>query len=73
MRHTFDATPDAPTHEHRQYCAMLASRAIWEDGRKAGALPAPIAGKGHFDQDQWEFFHTGTGRGQGPGCHDTRP
>ena len=55
MRYTFDATPDAPTKKHRQYYAMLGTRAIWEDGWKAAAVHAPITGKGHFDQDQWEL------------------
>ena len=57
MRYTFDAEPDTPTQKHRQYYAMLGTRAIWEDGWKAVALHAPIVGKGQFDQDQWELYH----------------
>ena len=36
---------------------MLGTRAMWEDGWKAVALHAPLTGKGHFDQDQWELYH----------------
>ena len=57
MRYTFDAKPDDPTQKHRQYYAMLGTRAIWKDGWKAVALHAPITGKGHFDQDQWELYN----------------
>jgi hypothetical protein len=64
MRYTFDATPDTPTQKHRQYYAMLGTRAIWEDGWKAVALHAPIVGKGHFDQDQWELYHVDTDRAE---------
>ena len=64
MRYTFDATPDAPTQKQRQYYAMLGTRAIWEDGWKAVALHAPITGKGHFDQDQWELYHVDVDRAE---------
>ncbi len=57
MRYTFDAKPGDPTQKRRQYYAMLGTRAMWEDGWKAVALHAPIVGKGHFDQDQWELYH----------------
>jgi arylsulfatase len=57
MRYTFDAAPDAPTQKHRQYYAMLGTRAMWEDGWKAVSLHAPLTGKGHFDQDPWELYH----------------
>jgi len=64
MRYTFDATPDAPTQKHRQYYAMLGTRAIWEDGWKAVALHAPITGKGHFDQDPWQLYHVDVDRAE---------
>ena len=64
MRYTFDAAPDAPTQKHRQYYAMLGTRAMWEDGWKAVALHAPIVGKGHFDQDQWELYHVDADRSE---------
>jgi arylsulfatase len=64
MRYTFDAKPDDKTKKHRQYYAMLGTRAIWEDGWKAVALHAPITGKGHFDKDQWELYHVEVDRAE---------
>jgi len=57
MRYTFESAT-APTQKKRQYYAMLGTRAMWEDGWKAVALHAPITGKGHFDKDVWELYHT---------------
>ncbi len=56
MRYSFDAA-SAPTQKKRQYYAMLGTRGIWEDGWLATTLHAPITGKGHFDQDQWQLYH----------------
>jgi arylsulfatase len=64
MRYTFDAKPEDKTKKHRQYYAMLGTRAIWEDGWKAVALHAPITGKGHFDKDQWELYHVDVDRAE---------
>ena len=64
MRYTFDAKPDDPTKKHRQYYAMLGTRAMWEDGWKAVALHAPITGKGHFDKDSWELYHVDVDRAE---------
>jgi arylsulfatase A-like enzyme len=64
MRYTFDATPNAPTQKHRQYYAMLGTRAIWEDGWKAVAVHAPLTGKGNFDNDQWQLYHTDVDRAE---------
>ncbi|NCD68849.1 arylsulfatase [Mucilaginibacter agri] len=67
MRYTFASAPDAPTKKHVQYYAMLGTRAIWEDGWKAVSLHAPLTGKGHFDQDKWELYHTDVDRSE---AHD---
>lgn len=64
MKYSFDAAPDAPTQKHRQYYAMLGTRGIWEDGWFASALHAPITGKGHFDQDQWQLYHVDVDRSE---------
>jgi len=64
MKYTFDAAPDAPTRKHRQYYAMLGTRGIWEDGWFASALHAPLTGKGHFDQDQWQLYHLDVDRSE---------
>ena len=64
MRYTFDARPDDPTQKHRQYYAMLGTRAIWEDGWKAVAVHAPLTDKDHFDSDQWQLYHVDADRAE---------
>jgi arylsulfatase A-like enzyme len=64
MKYSFDAAPNAPTRKRRQYYAMLGTRGIWEDGWFASALHAPITGKGHFDQDQWQLYHVDVDRSE---------
>lgn len=64
MKYSFDAAPDAPTQKHVQYYTMLGTRAIWQDGWKAVAVHAPLTGKGHFDQDKWELYHTDVDRAE---------
>jgi arylsulfatase A-like enzyme len=64
MKYSFDAKPDDPTQKHVQYYAMLGTRAVWEDGWKAVAVHAPTSGKGHFDQDKWELYHTEADRAE---------
>jgi len=73
MRYTFEATPDAPTQKHRQYYAMLGTRAIWEDGWKAVAVHAPLTGKGNFDKDQWQLYHTDVDRAESNDLAKTNP
>jgi arylsulfatase len=64
MRYTFEAKPDAPTQKKRQYYSMLGTRGLWQDGWKAVALHAPLTGKGHFDQDQWQLYHVDVDRSE---------
>ncbi|MFZ4164162.1 arylsulfatase [Brevundimonas sp. NPDC058933] len=64
MRYSFEASADAPTKKKRQYYAMLGTRGIWEDGWKAAALHAPLTGKGHFDQDEWELYNVDKDRSE---------
>jgi arylsulfatase len=64
MRYSFDAAPDAPTKKHRQYYAMLGTRAIWEDGWKAVAVHAPLTGKGNFDKDIWQLYNIAVDRAE---------
>jgi arylsulfatase len=64
MRYTFDAKPDDPTKKHRQYYAMLGTRAIWEDGWKAVAVHAPLTDKGNFDKDTWQLYHVDADRAE---------
>jgi arylsulfatase len=64
MRYTFDAAPDSQTRKHRQYYAMMGTRALWEDGWKAVSLHAPMSGKGHYEQDGWELYNVDTDRSE---------
>lgn len=64
MAYTFDAEPDAPTQKEVQYFSMLGTRGIWKDGWKAAAVHAPLTGKGHFDQDEWELYHVAKDRSE---------
>jgi arylsulfatase len=64
MRYTFDAKPDDPTQKKRQYYAMLGTRGMWEDGWLAAAVHAPLTGKGHFDQDEWQLYHVDVDRSE---------
>jgi arylsulfatase len=66
MAYSFD-NPSAPTPKHRQYYAMLGTRGIWEDGWKAVTMHGPTSGIGHFDDDQWQLFHTDEDRAE---AHD---
>lgn len=63
MVYSFDAK-DAATKKERQYYAMLGTRGIWEKGWKAAAVHAPLTGKSHFDQDQWELYHVDEDRSE---------
>jgi len=64
MRYTFDAKPNAPTKKKRQYYSMLGTRGIWEKGWKAAAIHAPLVGKGHFDEDEWELYNVDKDRSE---------
>jgi arylsulfatase A-like enzyme len=66
MRYSFDDAA-APTKKERQYYAMLGTRGIWEAGWKAVAVHGPTSGIGHFDDDQWQLFHTDEDRSE---AHD---
>lgn len=64
MAYSFDAAPDAPTQKEVQYYCMLGTRGIWKDGWKASAVHAPLTGKGHFDEDEWELYHVAEDRSE---------
>lgn len=64
MRYTFDAPPNGPTKKERQYYAMLGTRGIWEKGWVAAAVHAPLTGKGHFDQDEWQLYNVDEDRSE---------
>jgi arylsulfatase len=63
MRYSFD-DPTADGHRKRQFYSMLGSRAIWHDGWKAVTNHPAISGWGHFNDDEWELYHTDVDRAE---------
>ncbi len=63
MRYSFDDA-SAPTTRPTQFYAMLGSRAIWHDGWKAVTNHPTIAGWSHFNDDEWELYHTEVDRSE---------
>src|SRR6478735_10585968 len=43
---------------------MFGQRGIWHEGWKAVTLHGPVSGKGHFDDDVWELYHTEVDRSE---------
>ena len=72
MGYCFDDA-HTPTTKKRQYFSMLGTRGIWQDGWKAAALHAPISGKGHFDEDQWELYHVDSDRAEARNVAEQNP
>jgi arylsulfatase len=66
MKYSFDAA-DAPTTKETQYYEMLGTRGIWHKGWKAVAEHGPFLGKGKFEEDRWQLFHTDADRAE---AHD---
>jgi arylsulfatase len=73
MKYSFDAKPDGKTKKKRQYYSMLGTRGMWEDGWKAAAIHAPLTGKGHFDEDEWELYHVDKDRAESRNLAKKRP
>ena len=63
MRYAF-ADADAPTTRRTQFYSMLGSRAIWHDGWKAITTHPTLSGWSHFNDDDWELYHTDVDRGE---------
>jgi arylsulfatase len=67
MKYSFDDA-EAPTSKETQYYEMLGTRGIWHKGWKATALHGPVPlDLGHFEQDEWQLFHTDVDRAE---AHD---
>jgi arylsulfatase len=56
--------PKVPSTRSTQFYAMLGSRAIWHDGWKAVTNHPTIAGWSHFNDDEWELYHTEVDRSE---------
>jgi arylsulfatase len=63
MRTSFE-DPKAPSTRTTQFYSMLGSRAIWHDGWKAVTNHPTIAGWSHFNDDEWELYHTEVDRSE---------
>jgi arylsulfatase A-like enzyme len=63
MRSSFDDAASA-SNRQTQFYAMLGSRSIWHDGWKAVTTHAVLAGWGHFNDDEWELYHTDVDRSE---------
>ncbi|HWY89069.1 MAG TPA: arylsulfatase [Solirubrobacteraceae bacterium] len=63
MRYSFDQA-SAPTTRSTQFYSMLGSRGIWHDGWKAVTNHPTIAGWSHFNDDEWELYHTDVDRAE---------
>ena len=63
MRSSFDDAK-APTTRTTQFYSMLGSRAIWHDGWKAVTTHPTLAGWSHFNDDEWELYHTDVDRSE---------
>jgi arylsulfatase A-like enzyme len=63
MRYGF-TDADAPTTRRTQFYSMLGSRAIWHDGWKAITTHPTLSGWSHFNDDEWELYHTDVDRGE---------
>ncbi|MGX5694842.1 arylsulfatase [Agromyces soli] len=70
---SFDAAPDAPTNKKTQYYEMFGQRGIWHEGWKAVTVHGPVSGKGHFDEDVWELYHTEVDRAEANNLADRYP
>jgi arylsulfatase A-like enzyme len=63
MRGSLDAAGN-PSARKTQFYAMLGSRSIWHDGWKAVTTHPTLAGWGHFNDDEWELYHTEVDRAE---------
>ena len=57
------ADPSAPGKQ-TQFYTMLGQRSLYQDGWLACSVHPPLAGWGHFGQDEWELFHIEVDRAQ---------
>jgi arylsulfatase len=72
MRYSFDQA-NAPTAKKVQYYEMLGTRGLWSEGWKVVAERGPMIGKGNFENDTWQLFHTDTDRSEAHDLADQHP
>ncbi len=54
----------SPSPRKTQFYAMLGSRSIWHEGWKAVTTHPAISGWSHFNDDEWELYHTDVDRNE---------
>jgi arylsulfatase len=57
MAYSFEV-PHSETQRRTQFYSMLGSRGIWHEGWKAVTTHPTISGWSHFNDDEWELYHT---------------
>ena len=72
MRYSFEDAK-APTTRRTQFYSMLGSRGIWHDGWKAITNHPTISGWSHFNEDEWELYHTDVDRAELHNLADEHP
>jgi arylsulfatase len=72
MKYSF-ADPGAATHKETQYFEMVGHRGIWHKGWKAVTAHGPMIGRGNFDKDRWQLFHTDVDRAEQFDLADENP
>ncbi len=63
MRYSLD-DPSAVSKRSTQFYSMLGSRGIWHEGWKAVTTHPTISGWSHFNDDEWELYHTEADRSE---------
>jgi arylsulfatase A-like enzyme len=63
MRGSFDDA-SVPSNRSTQFYTMLGSRSIWHEGWKAVTTHPVLSGWGHFNDDEWELYHTDVDRSE---------
>jgi arylsulfatase len=72
MRYSFD-DPSADSARKTQFYSMLGSRGIWHEGWKAITNHPTISGWSHFNDDEWELYHTDVDRSELHNLADQHP
>ena len=61
---TASTTPRPTGTRKTQFYSMLGSRGIWHEGWKAVTTHPTLSGWSHFNDDEWELYHTDVDRSE---------
>ncbi|MBR7832915.1 arylsulfatase [Actinospica durhamensis] len=56
--------PAADSPRTTQFYSMLGSRSVWHKGWKAVTTHPAVSGWGHFNDDEWQLYHTDVDRSE---------